>query len=435
MFLKRLLLSFNTHVESLGTPYIAIGCYEVINYFSMLPWWFWVHHGFAGMHFLHIYFFVPMGFLLIFHKFWPQKLSIFKPLYLYICLFFMFPYITFYYYFENPTSLFVIPDTMLAIFILILTVDWISFVTLMSVGMLAAFITHLLQSNSLPNLTIQQISINFFNFCWSIFTGALFSRNASRRRLNIQLEKQLAAVKTVVASIAHELRTPLLSIRAGAAGIQAMVPKLAKGYRLAKKAKMEVEPISEQRLEHLDRVIDIIDSEVTYSNSVIDALLINANQQKIIKDTFHSYSAINCVNAAMGRYPFNPSEQIHLINIDSENNFYFHGDDLLVTHIIFNLLKNALYAIAEVDKGEIYISFNTDDKKYNRLLFKDTSKGMSQKVREKVFDAFYSNTPNNTGMGLAFCRLAMESFGGRIDVDSVEGEYTRFILEFPKVNK
>jgi len=57
-------------------------------------------------------------------------------------------------------------------------------------------------------------------------------------------------------------------------------------------------------------------------------------------------------------------------------------------------------------------------------------------VLPHIFTRFYTwsadrNQSTGTGIGLAFCRSVMESFGGTIDCKSQLGEYTEFTLAFP----
>jgi len=110
---------------------------------------------------------------------------------------------------------------------------------------------------------------------------------------------------------------------------------------------------------------------------------------------------------------------------------FFTGNQLLTIHIIFNLLKNALYYIKSVGKGEIYIWLELGEE-MNKLCFKDTAKGISSNELPHVFERFYSNTQGGSGIGLAFCKMTMEQFGGDIHCESVEGDYAEFVLSFPK---
>lgn len=277
-----------------------------------------------------------------------------------------------------------------------------------------------------------KLTIVLNNCGWVIFVCLLFSHNAARFRRNLQLEKQLSAIKAVCASIAHELRTPLLTIKSGAGGIALYLPKLINSYRIAAQQALDIPKIHPRTLEHIEEVLTNIESEVNFSNTIIDTLLTNANQNNINTALFVKHTIKACVESAILHYPFSPPTQIDLINFNKTQDFYYLGDELLITHVIFNLLRNALYAIEEAGKGKIYIWFS-HDRKYNCLHFKDTGKGLMDDEKEKIFKPFYSNKKSGTGMGLAFCEMVMTSFKGDIDVKSIQGEYTKFTLRFPHV--
>ena len=101
-------------------------------------------------------------------------------------------------------------------------------------------------------------------------------------------------------------------------------------------------------------------------------------------------------------------------------------------HVIFNLLKNALYAIASTGKGEIFLSIISGKKgAANRLVFKDTGPGIPPEHLRHIFDRFYTKTEHGSGIGLAFCQSVIQSFEGNISCLSSLGEHTTFTLSFP----
>ncbi|MFK4997250.1 sensor histidine kinase [Bacillus sp. N9] len=72
-----------------------------------------------------------------------------------------------------------------------------------------------------------------------------------------------------------------------------------------------------------------------------------------------------------------------------------------------------------------------------KLIVKDTGIGIAQKELPRIFERFYrvdkarSRSSGGTGLGLAIVKHLVESHHGMIDVKSVEGEGTTFIVTFP----
>jgi len=246
-------------------------------------------------------------------------------------------------------------------------------------------------------------------------------------------EEKIKVMQSVGASIAHELRTPLRSIMSGVSGIEKFLPILLKSYDEAKKAGSITEIIGPHQIELLRRVLTNLKSEGLSANIVIDMFLMKIRGAITDLSTIRLLSIADCVNNALKRYAFQDVER-DLVDYDGANNFQFKGDAILVVHILFNLLKNALYYVASASKGKIYIRFENKEKE-NRMYFKDTGKGITKEVLPNIFNKFYSQTEGGVGIGLSFCKMAMEWMGGDITCQSVEGEYTEFILHFPKLGE
>ena len=67
------------------------------------------------------------------------------------------------------------------------------------------------------------------------------------------------------------------------------------------------------------------------------------------------------------------------------------------------------------------------------LSFKDDGAGMPEDIRRQIFDPFFTTKSRGTGLGLAIAHTIVESHHGVIDVESVVGQGTSFILMFPIV--
>ena len=103
----------------------------------------------------------------------------------------------------------------------------------------------------------------------------------------------------------------------------------------------------------------------------------------------------------------------------------------IVIHVLHNLLKNALYAIQAANKGAITISVESTKNGDVAIQFRDTAKGIPREVREHIFDPFYTtkDTKTSIGLGLYFCKMALEKMNASITCESEEGEYALFIIE------
>ncbi|MBL8479946.1 MAG: sensor histidine kinase, partial [Sterolibacteriaceae bacterium] len=91
---------------------------------------------------------------------------------------------------------------------------------------------------------------------------------------------------------------------------------------------------------------------------------------------------------------------------------------------------------AKAGKGEVSIRLDASPSG-NRLTVRDTGDGIPPDMLPHIFRRFYTSTGHDdsvlgAGIGLAFCRDVMTSFGGTIECTSVHGDFTEFVLSFPR---
>lgn len=368
--------------------------------------------------------------MLIVKDYWPKIFRSYLPLIWYSAILLFMPFFATYMLLQNHFSAAWLLNT-LSIFILTMwLVDWISYALLLILGTTFAALTYYLLAPQVFPFFIDKQPLTLadvvLTFTVSIVMALIFRRHSAL------VEKQkLKGMKAVGASIAHELRTPLTSIGFAVGGIQNYMVDLIVGYGLAKQADLPVPYIRPDHYKTLRDALSSVKAEVDFSHTIIDMLLLKVNFQ-YQKENFSEYSIKNIIEEALQRYPFNPAEKRNLVHcsINPENDFIFQGEELLMIHVIFNLIKNALYYIEQSNKGTIYIWTKKTQKK-NILYFKDTGKGMTHYVQANLFKKFFTNTHNGTGLGLSFCKSIMEMFRGNISCNSQEGEYAEFVLSFP----
>jgi len=246
-----------------------------------------------------------------------------------------------------------------------------------------------------------------------------------------QIKSRVEGMTLVTASIAHEMRTPLAAIRGLVDGASTYFPTLIEAYQLARAHALNVPAIQEESVEMLTDSLQHIDRLVKQANMVIDMLLMNITAGGLKQVDLTTLSIKTSLKNALDIYPFSGDRRVVIQN-NIEDDFLFMGHESLFTHVIFNLLKNALYFISKSRKGEILIWTETHDE--HELHFKDTSMGIRSEDLPHIFDQFYTkNTRHGAGIGLAFCRSAITLQKGSISCRSEYGAYTEFIMRIPIV--
>jgi two-component system CAI-1 autoinducer sensor kinase/phosphatase CqsS len=376
------------------------------------------------LRFLGTILFIPPVFI----KYWPDWMNRYKSMYWYVATLYTLPFFFVFMLLKNDGSDVWISSTLVAVFLMLLWLDWINMIIQSVLGFLLAWCAYYLTTND-PHLdifTLEQIPIYLF----AIVVGITANYSAEMLR-----QERLRAMLAAASNIAHELRTPLLGIKSGAAGLREYLPSLLDGYLLAKKQGLPVEPIRLAHLNSMNGVLERIEGEADHSNVIIDMLLMNIRVEDAMLGKLSQCSIRKCIETALDRYPFASEKERQLVTWSKAEDFNFQGIELLMVHVIFNLMKNSIYHISKAGKGGISFRLVKSDQG-NFLIYRDTGSGIPPEVLPHIFTRFYSrssedNASLGTGIGLAFCNSVMSSFGGNINCQSKLGEYAEFVLTFP----
>ena len=123
-------------------------------------------------------------------------------------------------------------------------------------------------------------------------------------------------------------------------------------------------------------------------------------------------------------------EQTKLITEIAPGLPQFAGDANKLTRTIVNLIANA---IKFARRGSVTVSASQCDEAIRFAVIDDGS-GIPHEAFERIFEKFGQLDPRNkvgTGLGLAFCKLAVEAHGGTIRVESTPGEGSTFSFVIP----
>ena len=111
-----------------------------------------------------------------------------------------------------------------------------------------------------------------------------------------------------------------------------------------------------------------------------------------------------------------------------------------IVQVFLNVISNAIYAFCQ-DKGTnkdkiIRITAKeiaVDDSRYIQIIFHDNGSGIPAGIMDKIINPFFTTKPDGvgTGLGLSISHGIINNHGGKITVESLEGEFTEVVVELP----
>jgi signal transduction histidine kinase len=106
------------------------------------------------------------------------------------------------------------------------------------------------------------------------------------------------------------------------------------------------------------------------------------------------------------------------------------GNDTLLQHVFINLFLNAIDAMP--DGGSLTVAAALRNRQVS-LSVTDTGCGIPAEEVNRIFDPFYTRSryKTGTGLGLSICYSIVKQHRGAIEVSSVEGRGSNFIVTLP----
>ena len=249
---------------------------------------------------------------------------------------------------------------------------------------------------------------------------AIFSDISDQKRLeDLHVRAgQLEAVSELAASLAHEIKNPLASIRSAVEQLGRMPTADEDTGALTRLVVRESDRLSRLLTEFLDfarvRVTRVVALDLA----------------ALIQDT------MNLVAAHPDR-----SETTALIFDTDVAAQPIDGDADLLHRAIFNLVLNAAQAIGDGGTVRVTLRSATPDmvplgvlpeSGAVVLVIEDNGPGMPADVRDRIFTPFFTTKPRGSGLGLPVVHRAIEAHRGVVLVDSSPGTGTRFTIILPR---
>ena len=236
-------------------------------------------------------------------------------------------------------------------------------------------------------------------------------RDISARRELGQLQQDLTSM------LVHDMRGPMGNLINAIRTIPLLIEEVPLDSPLAEL--MDIALRSGQQMQ------DLIDSMLDVSRLEQHEVPLNRTQGsvedllRIVKDQSSSMAKVHEVEISsevQGQFP--------VLRVDQD----------MIRRVLVNLVTNAIKYSPRLGRVRITASQREEALKFSVI---DQGPGILPQYQGRIFDKFarvqYEGAPTGVGLGLAFCRLAVEAHGGRIWVESAPGQGSTFSFTLPLV--
>jgi len=218
----------------------------------------------------------------------------------------------------------------------------------------------------------------------------------------------------LVHMVVHDLRSPLLGL---SGCLQMLQADLA--------GKLEAE-----QAEDLESALAAAVKLGGMVASLLDVSRLESGQMPLNKQPCDLHAVMTEAVASLGGL----TKDRHVVVVPSGTPLTVGCDPEIVGRVVANLIGNALKFTPANGEIKVAACLTADGAKVS---VQDTGPGIPEAYRERIFEKFgqvdgrAEGKRNSTGLGLTFCKLAVEAHGGRIGVDSEEGRGSVFWFTLP----
>lgn len=241
-------------------------------------------------------------------------------------------------------------------------------------------------------------------------------KRSEERLLGMQNELahvgRLSAMGQMSAAIAHELNQPLTAIANYAKAAQRLLQNEAPEPRQLQSAREAMEKAVAQTL-RAGTIIRYLRDFVEKRESRKSPEDINEVIREAVSLGMVGHSHSN-VRLTLSLHPTPPRIPV---------------DKVQIQQVLINLVRNAMEAMADVERRELIISSDIGGQGL-RIMVQDTGPGFAPQIAARLFQPFVTTKADGMGIGLKICQSIIEGHGGTIEARQGEPGAT-FVIQLP----
>ena len=219
-------------------------------------------------------------------------------------------------------------------------------------------------------------------------------------------KERLAALGELIATVSHEIRNPLGTVRNAVYSIG--------------------ESMRQNKTDLFDRALKLAERNITRCNRIINELLDYTRKReiKLVRTEIDSW-----LNEVLNEQEF--PEEIECVR-ELHSGIVLQIDREYMRRVIFNVITNAIQALQEEDsKGNRITVESVKSGEQLELRFIDTGPGIPDEIREKIFEPLFSTKSFGVGLGVPIVKNIMEEHQGEVKFQSEADKGTVVTLTLP----
>jgi len=277
----------------------------------------------------------------------------------------------------------------------------------------------LLLSSTRGDFNLSDEDLNLLQMLTSLasvaFENAYLYQQQRDRLRQLYRAERLAAAGELAASVAHEIRNPLTSIRST---VQYLLGEFSEEH--------SKRPLVEGVIAEVDRI-----------NQTVDGLLSLTRRVEFKPERLALSQLIEQSLLLVGTKA--RSQSVEVVWSEPSQEIYVSGDVSQLKQLLLNLVLNALQAMPQGGRLSIELTRKRApdalgrEKSWAEVTIKDTGCGIPADNIEKIFDPFFTTKQGGTGLGLSISYAIARQHGGELEIVSREGEGTTVAVRLPLV--